>query len=659
MKTLNVDVKDVIGWSDSTIVLCQLNNSPARYKTFVANRIAAATSVLPPSAWNHVPTADNPADCGSRGVSAEELRGHSLWWSGPPWLKMEPIAVPRQPQKSDLDSLKDHGAKPAACLVVSSNPTTWFEHKFLSYWKLLYVTARLKRSIFNFSASCRGHPQNKDNRLSLDELRAAELFLIQSSQRRAFPAEFKQLTAIPPKTLSSSSKLLHLRPVLGQDGLLHIGGRLSQAPIPIEQKHPIILSAHDVFVKLLFKYDHVLLSHCGPTLLISHEGRDHFVIGARRLARTVCRQCITCRKVAATAQTQQMGQLPAARVQPASPFFTTGIDYAGPFILKRGYTRKPQLVKAWLAVFVCFTTKAVHLEVVSDMTNEAFLATLKRFVSRRGLPQAIHADNGSNFIGAKNDLKALYVFLQDTYKEDVIHTYLQKHKVEWHCIPERAPHFGGLWEAAVKSAKHHLKRVLGEQQLNFEEMSTVAAQVEACLNSRPLGAYYCHSPDGVVPLTPGHFLVGRSLHAYPETKVDAKMELCKRWNLCQAVTQHFWDRWSKEYLQQMQASRKWATATPSLEVGDMVLVKDDFAFQQHWSLAKVTATYPGDDGLVRAVDIMTATVTRPASKDGTPTPHNKMKVVTKTYRRPVSKLALLIPAHPPGPTRPDDERNLS
>ena len=220
--------------------------------------------------------------------------------------------------------------------------------------------------------------------------------------------------------------------------------------------------------------------------------------------------------------------------------------------------------------------------------------------------------------------------------------------MDWHCIPERAPHFGGLWEAAVKSAKHHLKRVLGEQRLTFEELTTVAAQVEACLNSRPLGAYYCHSPDGVVPLTPGHFLVGHPLLAFPEDKIETKMELCQRWNLCQAVTQHFWDRWSNEYLQQMQATRKWATATPNLAVGDVVLVKDDFTFQQHWSLARVTATYPGGDGLVRAVDIMTATVTRPDSKDGKPVPHDKMKVVTRTYRRPVSKLALLIPAHPSG-----------
>ena len=265
-------------------------------------------------------------------------------------------------------------------------------------------------------------------------------------------------------------------------------------------------------------------------------------------------------------------------------------------------------------------------------------------MSRRGLPRAIHTDNGSNFIGAKNDLKDLCSFLQRTYKEDSINAFLQQHEVEWHLIPDRAPHFGGLWEAAVKSAKHHLKRVIGDLKLTFEEMITVATKVEACLNSRPLGAYYCHSPDGIVPLTPGHFLVGRPLLAVPEDKIDKKIELCKRWHLCQAVTQHFWDRWSTEYMQQMQSSRKWTKTTPNLEVGDVVLVKEDFTFQQHWSLAKVIATYPGKDGLVRAVDIKTATVTRPESKDEKPVTPDQMKVVTKTFRRPVSKLALLIAA---------------
>ena len=152
-----------------------------------------------------------------------------------------------------------------------------------------------------------------------------------------------------------------------------------------------------------------------------------------------------------------MGQLPAARTTPAPPFQTTGVDYAGPFTLKQGYTRKPVLIKAYLAIFICFCTKA---EVVSNLTTEAFLAALRRFVSGRGLPADIHSDNGTNFIGARNDLQELYKFLSSTEVQATIHSFSLNHKITWHTIPERAPHFGGLWEAAVKSTKHHLKRVV-------------------------------------------------------------------------------------------------------------------------------------------------------------------------------------------------------
>ena len=237
--------------------------------------------------------------------------------------------------------------------------------------------------------------------------------------------------------------------------------------------------------------------------------------------------------------------------EPYPPFPTTGIDYAGPFTLKRRHTRNPVLVKSYIAVFVCFTTKAVHLELVSDLTTEAFLAALKRFESRRGLPLNIHSDNGTNFIGAKNDLSALYRFLASEPTTAAINSYLLSHRVNWHCIPERAPHFGGLWEAAVKSTKHHLRRVVGLQLLDFEEFTTILTQIEACLNSRPLCATTSHSQDGILVLTPWHFLIGRPLHSYPETTITEQPSLFKRWTLCQAVVHHFWRRWSAEYLQHL------------------------------------------------------------------------------------------------------------
>ena len=267
--------------------------------------------------------------------------------------------------------------------------------------------AWILRFTHNLLAESQGTHKTFDHNLSPPEILDSETHLFRRSQQRSFPLELERILTVPKQPIRNSSKLLPLNPILGKDGLLHIGGRLSNASLSPSQQHPVILSGHDILSQLLLKYYHVVLGHCGPTLLLSHTGNQLHVMGARRLARSTCNSCIICKKISARTESQRMGQLPVARVNPTPPFSTTGIDYAGPFTLKPGHIRKPVLVKSYIAVFVCFTTKAVHLELVSDLTTEAFLAALKRFVSRRGLPLNIHSDNGSNFIGAKNDLSAL------------------------------------------------------------------------------------------------------------------------------------------------------------------------------------------------------------------------------------------------------------
>ena len=224
-----------------------------------------------------------------------------------------------------------------------------------------------------------------------------------------------------------------------------------------------------------------------------------------------------------------------------------------------------------------------------------------------------------------------------------LHNSMLTQRIQWHTIPERAPHFGGLWEAAVKSTKHHLKRVVGQQRLSFEELTTVAAQVEAFLNSRPLGSITSHDPDGITPLTPGHFLVGRPLESYPETEVGVAVPLCKRWNLCQAITQQFWKRWAAEYLQQLQKSSKWHKQTPNLKPGDLVLMTDGNKFRTQWTMGKVVNTYPGKDQLIRAVDVQTETVISPPSTTNKTILAKQLKTKKAIYRRPISKLALLLP----------------
>ncbi|XP_022837004.1 uncharacterized protein LOC111364391, partial [Spodoptera litura] len=163
-------------------------------------------------------------------------------------------------------------------------------------------------------------------------------------------------------------------------------------------------------------------------------------------------------------------------------------------------------------------TRAVHIEVVSDLTTEGFLAAFKRFVSRRGHCRHIWSDNGTNFVGAAKELQMLFNQQSSMYKD--IAAALANSQTEWHFIPPHAPNFGGLWEAGVKSVKHHLKRVIGDSTLTFEELSTVLSQIEACLNSRPL-SQGSSDPEDPVPLTPGHFLVGHPLVMVPDYNYES------------------------------------------------------------------------------------------------------------------------------------------
>lgn len=266
-------------------------------------------------------------------------------------------------------------------------------------------------------------------------------------------------------------------------------------------------------------------------------------------------------------------------------------------------------MKAYIAVFVCCSTHAIHLEVVSDLTTEAFLAALKRFVSRRGLPSDIFSDCGTNFVGANRELKKLLSQVLTQSHNQEVANQLSKDGISWHFNPPSAPHFGGLWESGVKSMKTHLYRIMGKEVWTFEQLSTAIAQIEAVLNSRPITPL-SSDPTDFNALTPGHFLIGSPLTMIPEPDLtDVKFSRLSKWQQIQQMTQHFWRRWSSEYLTRLQHRPKWMDGEHprQLEVGDMVLVKDENSPPAKWNLARVLAVHPGADSKVRVATIKTAT----------------------------------------------------
>jgi len=268
-------------------------------------------------------------------------------------------------------------------------------------------------------------------------------------------------------------------------------------------------------------------------------------------------------------------------------------------MIKDGRRKQARSIKGYIALFVCMVIKAVHIEVVSDLTTDAFIAALHRFVSRRGLPSDIYSDCGTNFKGANRDLQRLFSepAAQELYSGAIV--------CNWHFNPPASPHFGGLWEAAVKSCKYHLKRVIGIQMLTFEEMATLGSRIEAILNSRPITPQ-SSSPHDLNPLTPGHFLVGGPIVTIAEPDLTTTpMNRLRRWQLLTLFHQSFWTRWAAEYLVSLQNRAKWIRPLLNIDVGDLVILRCPNSPPTAWKLGRVEITHPGDDGVVRVVTVRT------------------------------------------------------
>ncbi|XP_067206951.1 uncharacterized protein [Linepithema humile] len=274
-----------------------------------------------------------------------------------------------------------------------------------------------------------------------------------------------------------------------------------------------------------------------------------------------------------------MGSLPVDRIKPTRAFTITAVDFAGPIVTLVNKRRGRRTCKSYIALFICFSTRAIHLEATSELTTAAFLAALRRFVGRRGLPSKICSDNATNFIDAKRELSELYAFIRSSINGSVGDA-LQERGIEWSFIPSYSPHLGGLWEAGVKSCKYHLKQVMGNTL--FTTLSPLSSD-----------------PSDLQPLTPGHFLVGEPLNSLPENDLtDVGINRLDRWEKIQHSVQDFWKRWVAEYVSNLQSRVKWKSRQENVKINDLVLLKDDNLPPLKWKTGRITKLHAGKDNLV-------------------------------------------------------------
>ena len=596
---LEVSVTKIRCFTDSKIVLAWLAKPANSWKTFVGNRVSAIQSELSLASWHHVKSKENPADLNSRGMSWAELDQSELWWSGPPWLL-------DGPSDDVMNFETEEEVRVSILNVVISQPACDTISKLSDWGKLVRVFSYVVRFVYKLR-----------KRITTGEFGTLSSFEVEESKRiivrrlqQSFKPEIDDIAKHKP--VIKQSKLSPFNPFRDEYGLIRVGGRLEHSQMKYTAKHPLLLPSNESVDKII-RHFHAASLHGGVQLTLSLLRSQYWILNARSRVKQIIRQCPVCNRQKAQVMEQQMSALPAERCTPSRPFTHTGVDYAGPILVRTSAGRGHKSHKAWIAVFVCLSTKAVHLEAVSNCTSLAFLAALDRFISRRGLPSIIFSDNGTTFQGANSELKRVVrAALRDP---SVTEKYVPE-GLTWRFIPPSAPHFGGIWEAGVKSAKSHLKKVLGQSTPSFEELITILCLIEACLNSRPL-VPLSDSLDSLEVLTPGHFLIGTSLKASPiACNVDLAGNLRSRWRQLVAVLNAFWSQWSADYLHTLQRRDKWRRPKSSLQVGDLVLLKMPDTAPTYWPMGRISATFPGTDGLVRVVNVKTATneLTRPVTQ---------------------------------------------
>ncbi|XP_036340672.1 uncharacterized protein LOC118750048 [Rhagoletis pomonella] len=392
--------------------------------------------------------------------------------------------------------------------------------------------------------------------------------------------------------------------MIDEDGLIRLNGRLKNATIPIYERFPVILPKDNALCTLLIAQAHECTMHGGVQSTLNFLRRRYWIIDSRSAVKRYIHSCVRCIRNRSTAATQIMGSLPAPRCNISRAFSHCGLDYGGPYSNRTTKGRGHHSYKGYVALFVCCSTRAVHLELVSDMSTETFLAALRRFFSLRGYSSDIYSDCATTFVGANAELREHHAALRKQLETAA--SAMSTRGVLWQFIPAGSPNFGGIWEAGIKSTKHHLKRTIGSATLTFEEFYTVLKQIEAVLNSRPLCAL-TDDPNDLSALTPGHFLVGGPILATPEPSLlEVDTSRLKRWKQVQQMQQDFWERWSYEYLRELQVRHKWFQRKDNLKVGNLVLLRDERAPPTYWPLGRIIEVHPGDDGVVRVATIRTA-----------------------------------------------------
>jgi hypothetical protein len=590
-------------WSDSQTTLQWINSNKIQ-QTYVQNRIDEIRRLTSGVTWHYVPTADNPSDILSRGTTAKKVLSSELWRHGPEWITRSQD-WPRWEVEQDEPDL-------VSCAInVESSPTSSLDpildyNRFSYFSKLLKVTMLVHRFIHNLR-----HPRqrivsvlNKRSKLvehnfSLEEKTIAESYWIIFSQRDSFSEEYEILynkrTTRNPRILSFNLFL---------DGkFLRCNRRIDHSNLPYDAKYPILLPSKHHITVLLIRDQHLFNHHINVAQLMLFLQQRFHIPRMRQSIKGIVKRCIFCKRLQGVHYPAPPAPpLPVNRVTPSRPFSYVGLDYTGAIYVRD--LRKGKR-KVYIALFSCFVTRAVHLEVVEDNTKDSFLLALRRFASRRGTPTRVLSDNSTTFTASADYLKSMQALPS-------VRQYLFNKGIAWKFIASRSPQLGAVYERLTGVVKSCLRKILGNALVTKCELDTVVTEVEQCVNSRPL-THVDDALDLQNVLTPSKLIYGYNIDSLPipaeyldlDQTYGTKESVTKRYRYVISLLDSLWKTWSSSYLTSLRQHAV-KTGNPNVRVGDVVFIFDDCS-RFKWRIGRVTRLRFTTDGYARSADLDTAT----------------------------------------------------
>ena len=567
-------------WTDSQVILKWITNPDLHLVRFVKRRVDKILAFFAPDAWRYVNTSANPADVGTRENACKNSESIKLWIEGPAFLvegqedvkSLSPAPVVRLAlcKENTIFETDDKILK----LMQTSRDLYALKKRFaylLAFVEL--VKAKFRRKPFRkpeFDAASLdrafveaiGYVQRQCFGPALEVLNigSADDFEIFIKRLRNLAVNSEQT-----RQVNELKTLRNLRPCLGPDSILRVEGRLENADLPTDTKHPIILPSRHALTRLVVLYEHSDAGHAGPSYTLMKTRQRFWIIHGISSVKRYLADCAKCSLKKAKPIRQLMADLPSFRVTAVNKQFKfCGTDYFGSIL----YRQNRSQCKAWGLLFTCLCTRCVHVEVVTGLDLNNFILAFSRFINLRGPVDTFFSDNGKSFCAAEKQLPLL---LDSTE----FHNSLRKRSINWVRIPPYSPSQAGSWESMVKLIKTALSQVLGEARRlpSLIELQTFVSDAIRIVNDRPLTTL-SDTPNDLSPLTPSCFLGQQLSPNTPVSTFHDEGDLRRDFQYCATLAQRFWLHWMKGYLPCLQGRNKWRTLRENLVVGQLVLVGD-------------------------------------------------------------------------------------